>query len=172
MPHCSVALDKPSNAPLPCSLPLPQGLTENIHFAMGPKNPACWNSGNQVCNPKSSTSHGQITSLFLSMSISHMSYTKSTPWRCTGEKWVEELLNLLTTMLKALGDTWPQTAPKGTKQYQENRPCCVWPWKMIHVVTATVGWSYLEDLIKLSICQVRGKKNRAVRRHSKLTYRG
>lgn len=26
-----------------------------------------------------------------------------------------------------------------------------WPWKMTHVVTATVGWSYLEDLIKLAI---------------------
>lgn len=64
---------------------------------------------------------------------------------------------LLTAMLKALGDTWPQTATKGTKQCQEDRVCFEWPWKMIHVFTATVGWSYLEDLIKLSICQARGK---------------
>lgn len=40
-------------------------------------------------------------------------------------------------------------------------------WKMIHVVTATMGWSYLEDLIKLSICFYR-----SVRRHSKWTHRG
>lgn len=121
---CPMALDNPSNVPLPCFLLLPQQLTENIHFAMGLENPTRWNSGNQVCNPKSSTSHRQITSLFLSLSICHLGYTQSTPWRFTGENRVEEVPILLTAVLKALGDTWPQTAPKGTKQHQEDRVCC------------------------------------------------
>lgn len=123
---------------------LPRRLTENIHFATRLGNPSCWDSGNQVCNPKSSSSHRQTTSLFLSLPIYQLGYTKSAPWRCTGENRVEEVPVLLTVMLKVLGDTWPQPAPKGTKQCQEDRVCFEWPWKMICVVTAIMGWSYLK----------------------------
>jgi len=138
---------------------------------MGLENPTCWNSENQVYNPKSSTILSKDKSP-LSLSICHLGYTKSTLWTCTGENSVEEIPVLLTAALKVLGDTWSQTAPKDTKQCQEDRVCFDWPWKTIHVVTAITGWSYLEDLIKLSICQTRRGGNKAVRRHSKLTYRG
>lgn len=159
------ALDKTRNVPLSCFLLLPWQLTGNTDSAMRLENPTYWNSENQVCNSKSSTSYRDITSLFLSLSILSLSVTWVLPlWRCTGENRVEEEPNAQST--------WPQTAPKGTKHCQEDRVCFEWPRKMIHVVTATVGWSHLEDLIKLSTWRARGKRPQAVRRHSKLTYRG
>lgn len=105
VPYRHMALEKPSNVPLPCFLLLPRQLSENIHFAVGLENLTRWNSGNQVCNPKSSASQRQITSLFLSLSICHLGYTKSAPRRCTGENRVEEVPILLTHMCSKCSET-------------------------------------------------------------------
>lgn len=67
------ALDKPRNVPLSYFLLLPWQLTENIDSATRLENPTYWNSENQVCNSKSSTSYRDITSLFLSLSTLSLS---------------------------------------------------------------------------------------------------
>lgn len=161
-----MALDKPRNVPLSYFLLLTGRLTGNIDSAMRLENPTYWNLGNQACNSESSTIYREITSLFLSLAICHWGYTPVDMY------WGEQGRRGAKFTHHNAQSSWPQSAPKSTKHCQEDRVCFVWPRKTIHVVIATVGWSHLEDLIKLSMWRARGKRPKAVRRHSKLTYRG